>query len=311
MSHDLANDRGQRSEGEAGPREGAPGKRTLTSSLPRGDGAAVQRKAGAADDGDGGQAAETAAWMDVVGRPDLHDPPAAAPTSAAPSVQPSVEVKGAAESRAGGKEPVQTEDEKKNYAAATTPVLNDATVPADASGFTTIKMSDVAITASVFDDSGTWKIKVSAASTTIHWAISVGGYTVPNPTDGGNITKDNYKDVIKELKGYEARQASGTWHDPEATRVHELDHVAWFKGEIVRTWPDIEKAILAKSLGASASVKQADAEVQLKAYIDTQRRAWFDAYGVAPEPRAYAAGQKVLDGIVKKIEDYAKSKGWP
>jgi hypothetical protein len=115
--------------------------------------------------------------------------------------------------------------------------------------------------------------------------------------------------VIRELAGYEARQASGAWHDPHASEVHELDHVHWFQGEIVRTWPTIETAITTHVLGATASMSRADAETAMNTYL-TSQRAWFNAYGVAPEPPAYAAGQAVLNGVITRIRTYATSKGW-
>jgi hypothetical protein len=86
--------------------------------------------------------------------------------------------------------PQQTETEKRNYTTASTPVTRDLT-PSGSSGLTSINLSDVVIQGEVYDDSGSWKIRVTAASTHIHWGINTGGYQVPNPVDGGNITQAN------------------------------------------------------------------------------------------------------------------------
>ncbi|HEX7841467.1 MAG TPA: hypothetical protein VF469_28535 [Kofleriaceae bacterium] len=210
---------------------------------------------------------------------------------------------------AEGLPPEQTETEKRNYMAASTPVTRDLT-PSGSSGLTQISLSDVDIRGEVYEDSGSWKIRVTAASTHIHWGITTSGYQVPNPVDGGNITQANWQDVIRELAGYQARQASGSWHDPHASEVHELNHVQWYQGEIVRTWTTIETTITTHTLGATSSMDRAAAETAMNTYLTTQRRAWFNAYGVAPEPPAYAAGQAVLDGVIARIRTYASSKGW-
>jgi hypothetical protein len=193
--------------------------------------------------------------------------------------------------------------------SASTPVSRDLS-PTGSSGLTTISLSDVDIQGAVYADSGSWKIRVTAASTRIHWGITTSGYQVPNPTDGGNITQSNWEDVIRVLAGYQARQAAGAWHDPRASEVHELDHVHWYQGEIVRTWTSIETTITTHTLRSTGSMSQSAAETAMNTYLTSQKRAWFDAYGLAPEGPAYAAGQAVLDGIIARIRTYATSKGW-
>lgn len=97
---------------------------------------------------------------------------------------------------------------------------------------------------------------------------------------------------------------------PRASEVHELDHVHWYQGEIVRTWTSIETTITTHTLGSTGSMSQSAAETAMNTYLTSQKRAWFDAYGLAPEGPAYAAGQAVLDGIIAQIRTYAASKGW-
>jgi hypothetical protein len=221
------------------------------------------------------------------------------------------EDKKSVESFLGPKEPLLTDDQKVSYAAATTPVLNDIT-PSTSTGLTTVRFADVKIEARVYEngDTGDWIIQVSDASTTIHWGITTGGYQIPNPVDGGNITQENYRDVIKELAGYQARQYSGTWHHPDASSTHELKHVDWYSTQIKNNWPAIQARIDAKVLGNKSSMTKAQAETAMRTYLDEERRKWFDSYGLAPEPEAYAVGQAVLNIKIREIEDYAASKGW-
>jgi hypothetical protein len=208
------------------------------------------------------------------------------------------------------KAPVMTEDQKISYAAASTPVLNDIT-PSGSSGLTTIKFAEIKIEAKAIENgtTGDWIILVSDASTTIHWGINTSGYKIPNPVDGGNITRTNYRYVIDQLKGYEARQYSGTWHHPDASSAHEQVHVAWYSAQIKSNWPAIQARIDAKVLGNKSSMTKEQADTAMRAYLEEERRKWFDSYGLAPEPEAYAVGQGVLNQKIKEIENYVASKG--
>jgi len=215
------------------------------------------------------------------------------------------------ESLLGPKAPVMTDDQKISYADASTPVLNDIT-PTTSSGLTRISFSDVKIEGKVIEkeDTWDWMISVTEASTTIHWGITIGGYQIPNPVDGGNITQANYRDVIKELQGYEARQYSGQWHHPDASTVHEKKHVDWYSTQIKNNWPAVQARIDAKVLGNKSSMTKVQAETAMRTYLDEERRKWFNSYGLAPEPEAYAAGQAVLNEKINEIVDYVASKGW-
>jgi hypothetical protein len=208
-----------------------------------------------------------------------------------------------------GMAPEQSDDLKRNYLAASTPVANDLT-PTGSSGLTEIRMSDLDIQGEVYEDTGHWKIRVTAAATRIHWGISTSGYRTPSPTDGGNITAGNWQEVVRELEGYEARQAAGAWHHPDASTAHELDHVSWYQGEIASTWVTIERQIQSHVLGATGSMNRAAAEQAMHTFLGTKKHDWFNAYGLAPEPRAYRVGQQVLNRIIGQIRAYARSKGW-
>jgi hypothetical protein len=208
-----------------------------------------------------------------------------------------------------GLAPEQSEDRKRNYLAASTPVLNDLT-PTGSSGLTEIRLRDVEIQGELYEDAGQWKIRVTAAVTRVHWGISTSGYRTPSPSDGGNITASNWQEVIRELEGYEARQTAGAWHHPEASTAHELDHVSWYQGEITSTWVTIERQLQSHVLGSTSGMNRAVAEQAMRAFLDTKEHDWFNAYGLAPEPRAYRVGQQVLNRVIGQIRAYARSKGW-
>jgi hypothetical protein len=275
----------------------APGKRTLTMRPPlRGGGGpvAAQRKTDPASEmARREQARSIDAMLAMAVRPDL-DP--GAPGSAA---------HGSHE----GMAPEQSDELKRNYLAASTPVVDDLT-PAGSSGLTEIRLRDVDLQGELYEDAGQWKIRVTAAVTRIHWGISTRGYRTPSPMDGGNITASNWQEVIRELEGYEARQAAGAWHHPEASTAHELDHVSWYQGEITSTWATIERQIQSHVLGSTSGMNRAVAEQAMRAFLDTKEHDWFNAYGVAPEPRAYRVGQQVLNRIIGQIRAYARSKRW-
>ena len=208
-----------------------------------------------------------------------------------------------------GMAPEQSDDCKRNYLAASAPVFNDL-APTGSSGLTEIRLRDVDVQGELYEDAGQWKIRVTAAVTRIHWGISTTGYRTPRPTDGGNITADNWQDVVRELEGYEARQAAGAWHHPDASTAHELDHVSWYQDEIRSTWATIERQIQSHVLGSTSGMNRTVAEQAMHAFLDTKEHDWFNAYGLAPEPRAYRVGQQVLNRIIGQIRAYARSQGW-
>jgi hypothetical protein len=285
--------------GQASTAPVAPGKRTLTMRPPlRGGGPApVQRRADPASEAarrEQERSIETMLAMAV--RPDL-DPG-----------EPGI-AGGAAHGSREGMAPEQSDELKRNYLAASTPVVNDLT-PTGSSGLTEIRLRDVDIQGELYEDAGQWKVRVTAALTRIHWGISTSGYRTPSPADGGNITASNWQEVVRELEGYEARQAAGAWHHPEASVAHELDHVSWYQGEITSTWATIERQIQSHVLGSTSGMNRHVAEQAMHAYLDTKEHDWFNAYGVAPEPRAYRVGQQVLNRIIGQIRAYARSKGW-
>lgn len=200
-----------------------------------------------------------------------------------------------------GLAPEQSDERERSHLAASTPALNDLT-PTGSSGLTEIRLSDVDIQGELYEDAGHWKIRITAAVTRIHWGISISGYQTPSLTDGGNIIADRWQDVTRELAGYEARQAAGAWHHPDASVAHELDHVSWYQEEITTTWTTIEHQIQSHVLGATGSMDRAAAERAMQAFLRTKRRDWFHAYGLAPEPRAYRVGQQVLNRIIERAQ---------
>ena len=243
---------------------------------------------------------------------DVHPPPESERPAAEPdrsADETGALSKAVTESKGTGKAPVDTEDLKISYVAASAPSVGDLS-PADDSGLTTIAISDVDIQGTVYQTSTEWKIAVTSARTTVHWGINSSGYQIPNPTTGGNITEGNWESVIQELESYQTNQCSGDWHVPEASRVHELNHVAWFQSQIRSTWRPIETTIHAHTLGPIEGTTREAAETAMATYLDQKRREWFNAYGVAPEGPAYAAGQAVLNRMVTRIRNFAREQGW-
>ena len=223
--------------------------------------------------------------------------------------------------------PTMVPDEKISLVAATAPIKKDLTSAdmADASGLTRISLSDVKIKGKVYKESGEYRIRVKKASMKIHWGIEdPPSYQIPDPRDGGNITQENYQEVIDELRDYETREYAGDWHHPDATSDHEQNHVDWYKDQIIATWPAIETEIEEYVLGAVPAMTlmerlwegikgifgYSQAQIAMRQYLEQKKEDWFDAFGLAPEPPAYAVGQAVLDGIIEDIENYVAEKGW-
>jgi hypothetical protein len=183
-------------------------------------------------------------------------------------------------------------------------VVNDAVPGAGASGLTTLSLADVTITACVYvDPDCNWRMRVQSAGQTIHWGISIAGYTEPilPPAPGANINCGNAIAAADDMAGYQARQGSGAWHMAAASTAHEMNHVNWLRDYALNRWANFESAIEAHVLGTCPAMTLAQANAAMATYIDQQRSAWFDQAAVPPEAPAYAAGQAVLNPMIDQI----------
>ena len=187
------------------------------------------------------------------------------------------------------------------------------------------------------DDGKKWRAEVTALRTAgqinVNPTPSVPNAEVTpntaNPVVGGNLnnTKDSqnyWKFAIKEMKEYHTSKGgrSNYWHSSVASKAHEDAHwnTDWLKNVLGSTWPAARKSIgritVSKEEAADAGAAKAAMKPKVEAKIDKLETKSTRKWNAVPdEPGAwfangYKAGQRVLDGLVDRVEAFAKSQKW-
>lgn len=189
----------------------------------------------------------------------------------------------------------------------------------------------------VVDDGKKWRAEATAFRTagqinvepTPSEPTSMTTPNTVNPVDGGNVNNtkndENYwKFAIKEMKEYHTTHGgrSSHWHSTAASTAHEQAHwtTDWLKNVLGSTWPAAQKSIKRVSVPKGSAATAGEARAAMKAGVET-KIAKFNAKttkkwnAVPDEPglrsaNGYKAGQKVLNGLIKQTENYAKTKKW-
>ncbi|HET8951676.1 MAG TPA: hypothetical protein VFN44_14245 [Solirubrobacteraceae bacterium] len=150
-----------------------------------------------------------------------------------------------------------------------------------------------------------------------------------NPVDGGNIenkagSNNHWAFATKEMKEYHAPSGgkSAYWHSTAASDAHEYAHwdTDWMKTSVGGNWPQANKDIDAMTIPKADAADATAAKPKLKpkvearfnTFSDKAIKDWIaipDTPGVAGST-GYIAGQKVLDGLIAKVDEYAKTKKW-
>ena len=137
---------------------------------------------------------------------------------------------------------------------------------------------------------------------------------------GGNVTQSNWKSIIADLADYCSTGYAGpVWHHTDATRAHEEYHwyQEWMKESIGNHWPKTEKDLEIFFLPEDAVCKSIDAKIALQSSVTLRynifkSNAWtkWGALPDGPGDPPYAAGQRVLNKIIRDIKKFAKKNGW-
>lgn len=151
----------------------------------------------------------------------------------------------------------------------------------------------------------------------------------PNPVDGGNIenkagSNNHWTFAIAQMRKYNTAGGgrSRHWHSTAASNAHEYEHwnTDWIKNVLGGLWPQANKDIDAITIPKKDAADEAAARPLLKQKVDARistanSKSTTDWNAVPDEPglagaNGYMAGQKVLDGLITAVEDYAKTKKW-
>jgi hypothetical protein len=150
-----------------------------------------------------------------------------------------------------------------------------------------------------------------------------------NPVDGGNIenkvgSDNHWKFAVDEMRDYNKPGGgrSAYWHSTAASKAHEYEHwnTDWLKNVLGGLWPQANADIDAFTIPKKDAADAAAAKQLLKAKVNARinkanDKSTTDWNAVPDEPglagaNGYIAGQKVLDGLISAVENYAKAKKW-
>jgi hypothetical protein len=189
----------------------------------------------------------------------------------------------------------------------------------------------------VTDKGRKWGVKVTAFRTsgeikvnpTPSLPTTVTTPNTPNPVDGGNInntagSNNRWKFAIDEMRGYNKRGGgrSRHWHSTAASDAHEYAHwnVDWLKKVVGGLWPranrDLDRMTIRKASAADAAAARPLLATKVNARIArANRKSTRDWNAVPDEPgmagaNGYKAGQRVLNGLISSVRNYARSKKW-
>ena len=189
----------------------------------------------------------------------------------------------------------------------------------------------------VVDNGKQWGVKVTAMRTSAQINVNPtpsqpATMTTPNtanPVDGGNIedsagSHNHWKFAISEMKGYHKSGGgrSSHWHSTAASDAHEFAHwnTDWLKNVLGGLWPkanrDIDKITIPKASAVDAAAAQPLLKTRVDARIATANAKSTRDWNAVPDSagmsgaNGYKAGQRVLDGLITSVRDYARSKKW-
>jgi hypothetical protein len=152
----------------------------------------------------------------------------------------------------------------------------------------------------------------------------------PNPVDGGNInntagSNNQWQAAINDMADYDTAGVGGAganWHSSGASSAHEWAH--WNQdyladciptGNWTGTNTDVDALTVAKTAAADAAAARTALEPRVTSRFRTFVRAVTARWNAIPDDpgaggRGYAAGMRVLNGLIANVRAYATSKGW-
>ncbi len=157
----------------------------------------------------------------------------------------------------------------------------------------------------------------------------------PNPVDGGNInniagSRNHWKFVIDDMADYDTTGLGGAgkyWHSTDASEAHEWEHWnADYKADSVLSaagghWSQANKDLNALRESKANSPTPVDArkafepkaKTRISTFVGAVTRRW-NHLATTDKPgkggRGYAAGMRVLNGLIRRVRAYKDRKSW-
>lgn len=140
----------------------------------------------------------------------------------------------------------------------------------------------------------------------------------PAPTEGGNVTSNNWQSIIADLQNYDSKIGGGEgpdWHSTFASEAHEFYHwnQDWQQTCIMAYWPACETAIESYQDKDFDALK-AKVNQRFNLFVTQVKNKWESEVMPKDKPGygggAYAAGQAVLNQIIGEVLVFADQQGW-
>jgi len=140
----------------------------------------------------------------------------------------------------------------------------------------------------------------------------------PAPAEGGNVTSNNWQEIVADLQDYDSLGSVGEgpdWHSIFASEAHEFYHwnQDWQQTCIMAYWPTCETA-MENYQEKDFDVLKAKVNQRFQLFVDQTQNKWFGEIMPNDEPGfgggAYAAGQAVLNQIIAEVMAFANEQGW-
>lgn len=165
-----------------------------------------------------------------------------------------------------------------------------------------------------------WRFQVSSMDVDGLVNVALFGSQEPNPVEGGNVTLNNYCDILRSLTLY-AQYGRGKWHTLAATRAHEYYHRdVEFPERVYSHWRiaeiGMESICLPCSVGAAAAAEILNENAE-RVFDVMQRNYWTDQleenqiHNTKKNDGAYRAGQKFNDEMAARVRAFGVQHGFP
>jgi hypothetical protein len=196
----------------------------------------------------------------------------------------------------------------------------------------------------VSTDAANWGVCVNALTLAGQvnvqpWPSNPTSMVVPNtvnPVDGGNInntagSSNHWQAAIDDMADYDTAVGGGAgpnWHSTSASNAHEWEHwnadyVSDSVGSVAGgNWPQTNTDLNTLREPKATSATPAAARIALEPRVNARKatwrsstiRRWNTLQSTTDQPglggRGYAAGVRVLSGLIASVRAYKDSKGW-
>ena len=169
-------------------------------------------------------------------------------------------------------------------------------------------------------DGNCYTLKVTSAENPTSIVLYRDGFRIPQPFDGGNITRENYCEVLGQMGANGGANCQSGWFTMEALEAHEQAHFEEHRNFINVTWPavraDIE-GICVRCKGTDEETARAILEAEKKAVLNKWQEKVNEYQRIKEENHKnclcdlpFLRADEALRPVAEQVQAYGVSKGW-